>query len=84
MDFEGDINAVIERLQSLKEEHGEKYLQLEIIENCWGDYRVFELRGIRPETDREREYRLKDLAESMERTRLYELAEYERLKKKFG
>ena len=78
-----DITSVINYLQSLYDEFKDTYFHI-WIERCGWDDGWLELRGRREETDKEYEKRINKAKEEKEKQKAKEIAEYERLKAKYG
>ena len=89
LDFESDLDELITMLQGFKKAYPD-YLKLFISDEGGWDEKYYELKGIRPENDKERKARLlqskkrKEEAEKRKkRQEEKELEEYKRLKEKF-
>ena len=88
--IEGDINYIINYLNSIKETYSNyKNIKLEIAQN-WGDTTDYNLVGERLETDKEYEKRMRDFELKRKKNNISKLKkeehdrkEYERLRAKF-
>jgi hypothetical protein len=87
-EFEGTLSTVLERVQAMIQEHGPD-ARLDYNRHFYYDYDNeptprFELYVVREENDAELKQRLFEQAEQTRNREAAELAEFERLSKKFG
>jgi hypothetical protein len=86
-DLEGELSSVINKLQSLQEEHAKNYLSLQIDIFTESDYdysyAMAQLIGYRMETQEEVAKRIQDEKEYKQKIKERDLKELERLKKQY-
>lgn len=84
-DIEGDLDEIIERLQSIKKEYpGYESYRLDFYDKDSEDASRIDVKGIRLETDQEYQTRRENEKRAIEDNKKYKLDLYEKLKKELG